>query len=66
MLEADRWTTQIMASRMKGSRPMAFESKNVVNQMLHMFQVEALNSWEHLSQDLPYKYGGLRRHPCTV
>lgn len=56
MLEADRWATQVMASRMKGSRPMAFESKNVVNQMLHMFQVEALNSWEHLSQDLPYKY----------
>lgn len=61
MLEADRWTTQIMASRMKGSRPMAFESKNVVNQMLHMFQVEALNSWEHLSQDLPYKYRNIEK-----
>ena len=60
MLEADRWATQVMASRMKGSRPMAFESKNVVNQMLHMFQVEALNSWEHLSQDLPYKYRGIK------
>lgn len=56
MLEADRWATQVMASRMKGSRPMAFESKSMVNQMLHMFQVEALNSWEHLSQDMPYKY----------
>jgi len=52
MLEADRWATQVMASRMKGSRPLAFESKSVVNQMLHMFQVEALNSWEHISQDL--------------
>ena len=61
MLEADRWATQIMASRMKGSRPMAFESKNVVNQMLHMFQVEALNSWEHLSQDLPYKYRNIEK-----
>ena len=61
MLEADRWATQIMASRMKGSRPMAFESKNVVNQMLHMFQVEALNSWEHLRQDLPYKYRNIEK-----
>ena len=56
MLEADRWATQIMGSRMKGSRPLAFESKSVVNQMLHMFQVEALNSWEHITQDLPAKY----------
>lgn len=61
MLEADRWATQIMASRMKGSRPMAFESKNVVNQMLHMFQVEAINSWEHMSQDLPYKYRNIEK-----
>ena len=61
MLEADSWATQIMASRMKGSRPMAFESKNVVNQMLHMFQVEAMNSWEHLSQDLPYKYRNIEK-----
>ena len=61
MLEADRWATQIMASRMKGSRPMAFESKNLVNQMLHMFQVEALNSWEHLRQDLPYKYRNIEK-----
>lgn len=55
-LEADRWATQVMASRMKGSRPMAFESKSVVNQMLHMFQVEASNSFEHLTNDLPYQY----------
>lgn len=61
ILEADSWATQIMASRMKGSRPMAFESKNVVNQMLHMFQVEAMNSWEHLSQDLPYKYRNIEK-----
>ena len=61
MLEADRWATQIMASRMKGSRPMAFESKNVVNQMLHMFQVEAMNSWEHLRQDLPYRYRNIEK-----
>ena len=44
-----------MASRMKGSRPMIFESKNVVTQMISMFQVEAANSWAHLTQDLPAK-----------
>lgn len=52
---ADRWATSIMASRMKGSRPMIFESKNVVTQMISMFQVEAANSWAHLTQDLPAK-----------
>lgn len=56
MLEADRWATSVMASRMKGSRPLAFESKNLINQMLHMFQTEALNSWEHLTFDLPHRY----------
>ena len=52
---ADRWATSVMASRMKGSRPMIFESKNVVTQMISMFQVEAANSWAHLTQDLPAK-----------
>lgn len=52
---ADRWATSIMASRMKGSRPMIFESKNVVTQMISMFQVEAANNWAHLTQDLPAK-----------
>lgn len=56
MLEADRFATQIMGSRMKGSRPQAFESKNLISQMLHMFQVEAMNSWEHVSQDIPARY----------
>lgn len=53
--DADRWATSVMASRMKGSRPMIFESKNVVTQMISMFQVEAANSWAHLTQDLPAK-----------
>lgn len=52
---ADRWATSVMASRMKGSRLMIFESKNVVTQMISMFQVEAANNWAHLTQDLPAK-----------
>lgn len=53
MDEANRFATSIMASRAKGSRPLSYESKNLFSQMLHMFQVEAVNSWDHISQDLP-------------
>ena len=52
MEEANRFATSIMASRAKGSRPLAYESKNIFSQMLHMFQVEAVNSWDHIVQDL--------------
>lgn len=53
MDQANRFATAIMASRAKGSRPLAYESKNLINQMLHMFQTEAVNSWDHITQDLP-------------
>lgn len=53
MKAADAWGRSIMGSRAKGSRPLAFEAKNPVAQMVNVFQVEALNTWEHLSQDLP-------------
>lgn len=56
MDEANRFATSIMASRAKGSRPLAYESKNLISQMLHMFQVEAVNIWDHIAQDLPRQY----------
>lgn len=56
MEEANRFATSILASRAKGSRPLSYESKNLISQMLHMFQVEAVNSWDHISQDLPRQY----------
>lgn len=56
MDEANRFATSIMASRAKGSRPLSYESKNLISQMLHMFQVEAVNSWDHIAQDLPRQY----------
>lgn len=56
MEQADRFAQSIMASRAKGSRPLAYESKKLFSQMLHMFQVEAVNSWEHISQDLLPQY----------
>lgn len=56
MEQADRFAQSIMASRAKGSRPLAYESKNLISQMLHMFQVEAVNSWDHIAQDLPGQF----------
>lgn len=53
MRAADQFGDEVMASRMRGTRPAAFDAKNPVSQMVHVFQVEAINSWEHLSQDLP-------------
>ena len=50
---ADQYGTEIMASRAKGSKPNAFESRNFITQAVNMFQIEALNSWEHVARDLP-------------
>lgn len=58
---ADNFGRKIMADRSKGSKPNAFHSKGFVKQMLHMFQIEALNSWEHISQDLPSDFRAIAR-----
>ena len=52
MKTADRWARDIMGTRSKGAAPLAFQSKNLIAQMANMFQVEALNTWEHVTQDL--------------
>lgn len=52
MKAADRWARDIMGTRSKGVAPLTFQSKNLIAQMVNMFQVEALNSWEHVTQDL--------------
>ena len=49
---ADRWGRDVMGSRSKGTAPLTFQSKNLISQMVNLFQVEALNSWEHVSQDI--------------
>ena len=49
---ADRWGRDMMGSRSKGTAPLTFQSKTVIAQMVNLFQVEALNSWEHVTQDL--------------
>lgn len=49
---ADRWGRDMMGSRSKGTAPLTFQSKNLISQMVNLFQVEALNNWEHVTQDL--------------
>ena len=56
MDEANRFAQSIMGSRARGSRPLSYESKSLINQMLHMFQTEAVNSWDHIASDLPRQY----------
>ena len=53
MKKADAFGQAVMGSRAKGSRPLAYESKNPISKMLHMFQVEAANSWDHIISDIP-------------
>lgn len=52
MRAADDFGRSIMASRAKGSKPMTFHSKTLLNQMKNIFQIECLNSWEHIAHDL--------------
>ena len=51
MKAADRWARDIMGTRSKGSVPLTFQSKNLIAQMLNMFQAEAANTFEHVTQD---------------
>lgn len=53
MKKADAFGQAVMGSRAKGSRPLAYESKGFFSKMLHMFQVEAANSWDHVVTDIP-------------
>lgn len=51
MLYADKYGRQVMGDRSKGGKPVAFASKNPLMQMVNVFQIEALNTWQHLAQD---------------
>lgn len=55
MRYADDFGRKLMGSRAKGSRPLAYESKGAFSKMVHMFQVECANSWDHIASDLPYE-----------
>jgi hypothetical protein len=49
---ADKYAQDVMGSRAKGAKPIAFDSKNPLTKMMHQFQIEALNSWDHIYSDL--------------
>lgn len=50
---ADEYGRSVMGSRARGEKPMLFDTKNPFWQIVTRFQLEALNSWEHVSRDLP-------------
>lgn len=56
MQYADKKAAAIMGNRTKGAKPLAFEAKNPISSMVHLFQVEALNSWDHIVSDLPQDF----------
>ena len=54
MKEADDFGRRVMGSRMKGAKPLAYESKTFINQMIHVFQVEASNTFDYMAlSDMP-------------
>lgn len=50
---ADEYGRSVMGSRARGEKPMLFDTKNPFWQIVTRFQLEAMNSWEHVSRDLP-------------
>lgn len=53
MKMADEYGRNVMGSRARGEKPMLFDTKNPFWQIVTRFQLEALNSWEHVSRDMP-------------
>ena len=56
MREADDYGRRAMGSRMKGAKPLAFESKGPIRQMMHQFQIEAVRSFDRMITDAPRAY----------
>ena len=51
MRYADDYGRSVMGDRSKGAKPVAFHAKNPIMQMANIFQIEALNTWEHMAKD---------------
>lgn len=56
MKAADEYGRNVMGSRARGEKPMLFDTKNPFWQIATRFQLEAMNSWEHIARDLPAEY----------
>lgn len=46
----------IMGSRNKASKPLAFSTKNPIMRLVNAYQIEVLNQWQHIIKDLPREY----------
>lgn len=56
MKAADEYGRNVMGSRARGEKPMLFDTKNPFWQIATRFQLESMNSWEHITRDLPAEY----------
>lgn len=54
--EADRYISAMVGNRMKGSKPVLFNAKNVIYRTATAFQLENLNIVEYAIHDIPEKY----------
>ena len=54
--EADRYISAMVGNRMKGSKPVLFNAKNVLYRTATAFQLENLNIVEYAIHDIPEKY----------
>lgn len=54
MKEADDFGRRVMGSRMKGAKPVGYEDKRLFRRMIHVFQVEASNTFDYMAlSDMP-------------
>ena len=57
---ADLYARSLMGDRTKGAKPVAFHAKNTLMQMVNRFQIENLNTWEFVTQDIPEDFRRVR------
>lgn len=46
----------IMGSRNKATKPVAFSTKRPLLRLVNAYQIEVLNQWQHIIRDLPAEY----------
>ena len=57
---ADTKARNILASRMKGSSPLIFQSKNPILRMFTLFQREPLAAWQDILKTMPREYSEMK------
>lgn len=56
MRYADSKARSVLASRLRGASPLVFRSKNVIIQLMTLFQRETLAQWENITKTLPTEW----------